>query len=54
LKDRNNFSRVYLNPALETKVIERTIPDKPFSKNQRYRLTALGKAVRAKSIRENS
>jgi len=54
LKDRNNFSQVYLNPALEAKVVERTIPDKPFSKNQRYRLTALGKAVRAKSIRAHS
>ena len=31
-----------------------TAPDKPFSKNQCYRLTALGKAVRAKSIREHS
>jgi ATP-dependent DNA helicase RecG len=54
LKDRNNFSQLYLNPALSAKVIERTIPEKPFSKNQRYRLTALGKALRAKLIRENS
>lgn len=52
LKDRNSFSQVYLNPALNAKVIERTIPDKLFSKNQRYRLTALGKAVRAKLIRD--
>lgn len=49
LKDRNSFSKVYLNPALEVKVIERTIPEKPFSKNQRYRLTPLGKAIRAKA-----
>ena len=54
LKDRNSFSQVYLNPALNAKVIERTIPDKLFSKNQRYRLTALGKAVRAKLIRDQS
>jgi ATP-dependent DNA helicase RecG len=54
LKDRNNFSQVYLNPSLEAKVIERTIPEKPFSKNQRYRLTPLGKVVRSKSIRAHS
>jgi ATP-dependent DNA helicase RecG len=54
LKDRNNFSQVYLNPALEAKAIERTIPEKPFSKNQRYRLTALGKAIRAKFIQGKS
>lgn len=53
LKDRNNFSQVYLNPALEANVIERTIPDKPFSKKQRYRLTPLGKTIRARSIGTN-
>ena len=53
LKDRNNFSQVYLNPALEANVIERTIPDKPFSKKQRYRLTSLGKTIRARSIGTN-
>jgi hypothetical protein len=30
--------------------IEMTIPDKPKSSNQRYRLTPLGKTIRARSI----
>ena len=54
LKDWNNFSQVYLNPALAANVIERTLPDKPFSKNQRYRLAALGKAVQTKINRAQS
>ena len=54
LVDRNNFSQVYLNPALEAKVVERTIPEKPSSKNQRYRLTSLGKAARDRTIRGKS
>ena len=37
LSHRPTFRKNYLNPALEKPFIERTIPDKPNSKNQRYR-----------------
>ena len=37
LTDRNNFNNEYLKPALEAKLIERTIPEKPNSPKQRYK-----------------
>ena len=43
LAHRENFRKVYLAPALELGVIEMTLPNKPRSSNQRYRLTALGR-----------
>jgi len=38
LSHRATFQRNYLNPALDANLIERTIPDKPKSPKQRYRL----------------
>ena len=37
LTDKNNFRDEYLNPALDAKLIERTIPEKPNSPKQKYR-----------------
>ena len=36
----------YLKPALKQGLIEMTIPDKPNSPLQKYRLTALGKRLK--------
>lgn len=45
LSDRKSFRELYLAPALEAGLVEFTIPDKPNSRLQAYRLTALGKNV---------
>lgn len=42
LTNREHFRKTYLAPALEQGVIEMTLPDKPNSRSQRYRLTSLG------------
>ncbi|WP_300435448.1 Fic family protein [Christiangramia sp.] len=48
LTDRKNFRINYLVPAIENDLVELTIPDKPKSSKQRYRLTEIGKKVRQK------
>ncbi len=44
LKGQDHFRRMYLLPALEARLIEMTIPDKPNSRLQKYRLTEKGSA----------
>lgn len=51
LKDREHFRKEYLVPLLEAGLLEPTIPDKPRSSKQRYRLTAAG-AEYLKKIKE--
>ena len=42
LSDRKSFRERYLQPALADGLIAMTIPDKPNSRLQKYRLTAKG------------
>jgi ATP-dependent DNA helicase RecG len=45
LKDRMHVQLAYLAPALEAGLVEMTLPDKPNSRLQKYRLTDAGKAL---------
>ena len=45
LKNAEHFRKSYLLPALEAGLIEMTIPDKPRSSKQKYRLTMAGQAL---------
>ncbi|TWI72226.1 ATP-dependent DNA helicase RecG [Desulfobotulus alkaliphilus] len=46
LKDNEHFRRAYLIPALDAGLIEMTLPDKPRSSKQKYRLTDKGRLLR--------
>ncbi|MCI5212725.1 MAG: hypothetical protein D3910_28925 [Candidatus Electrothrix sp. ATG2] len=48
LKAEKNFRLLYLGPALDAGLIEMTLPDKPRSPKQRYRLTRSGQVVKMK------
>jgi ATP-dependent DNA helicase RecG len=52
LRDRKSFRYYYIDPAMETGAIEYTIPDKPNSRMQKYRLTSLGKKISMKIGRD--
>jgi hypothetical protein len=47
LKDRKSFRERYLGPALAEGLVEMTIPAKPSSRLQKYRLTEKGRRVLA-------
>lgn len=46
LRNRSNLVANYLRPALDTGLIEMTIPEKPTSGKQKYRLTVWGQELR--------
>lgn len=50
LSDRKHFQAHYQRPAIAQGLIEMTLPEKPRSRAQRYRLTALG--VRMKKTKD--
>jgi hypothetical protein len=52
LRGRENFEARYLKPALAAALIERTIPEKPNSRLQKYRLTAIGRATACEILNE--
>ncbi len=45
LKAEKNFRLLYLRPAIEAGWLEMTVPDRPRSSNQKYRLTERGRAL---------
>ena len=54
LTHRDYFTAAYLRPALEAGLIEMTLPDKPTSRNQRYRRTAAGEALARRANAKDS
>lgn len=46
INNRDYFRKAYINEALQNDLIEMTISEKPNSKNQKYRLTAKGEAMK--------
>jgi ATP-dependent DNA helicase RecG len=54
LKDRVHFLTFYLQPLIQAGWLERTIPDKPKSRLQKYRTTVAGRAVLEERAREET
>jgi ATP-dependent DNA helicase RecG len=49
LKDAEHFRKAYLLPAIDAGLVEMTLPDKPKSRLQKYRLTESGQAFQQKN-----
>ena len=54
LSDRVSFSDIYINPCLKNHWLEMTVPDKPNSRNQAYRITKDGEKFLLDLIKHNS
>ena len=50
LRNSEHFRKAYLRPAIQEGLIEMTIPDRPLSSKQRYRLTRKGRSVLKREI----
>ena len=48
LKDEKHFRQQYQQAAIAQGLVEMTLPDKPRSSKQRYRLTAAGLRLKAR------
>ena len=53
LKHRDNFMEKYLKPAISNNWLERTVPNKPTSSKQKYRLSKEGEAHKKKLQNEH-
>lgn len=51
LSDKKYFNKNFMLPALELDLLDMTIPDKPKSSKQKYRITDLGVRLKNKSNR---
>ena len=54
LKHRQHFIKNYLNPAIKEGYIELTVPDKPKSVLQKYRLTEKGLKLKQELKNKNN
>jgi hypothetical protein len=54
LRHEDYFRDAYLLPALQAGYLEMTVPDKPTSSKQRYRLTAAGAALQKTLVKGNT
>nr|MBC8363348.1 hypothetical protein [Candidatus Desulfatibia profunda] len=45
LKNAEHFRKAYLLPAINAGLVQMTLPDKPKSRLQKYRLTETGQAL---------
>jgi ATP-dependent DNA helicase RecG len=50
--DRTKFRDQVLRPLLDAGLLEMTVPDKPRSSKQQYRITAAGRAMLGAARRE--